>query len=277
LLQAGLKSGGCPETWNLERPDQIEAILCAYREAGAELLETNTFGGSPAKLEVYGLAGKCSEINRIGAEIGRRAADDDALVLGSVGPTGQLLQPLGPLSRKAALDGFRRQTAALAEGGADALCVETMTDLAEALLAVEAGVETGLPVMVTLTYDPTPRGFFTIMGNDIATAAAELEAAGAFAIGTNCGTGPETMVDMVRELRAATPLDILVQPNAGLPELSEGKLFYGQTPEIMASYVPTLVEAGATIVGGCCGTTPDHIRAMGAEIRRLRVLSVDVV
>lgn len=270
LQAAGLPAGACPEVWNVERPEVVESILRSYRKAGAELLETNTFGGSPAKLGAYGLAERCAELNRAAAESARRAAGDDALVVGSIGPTGQLLEPLGPLAEAEAQDGFRKQAEALAEGGADVLCVETMTDLAEALLALRAARTTGLPVLVTMTYETTPRGYFTIMGVDPVRAARELEAAGAAGVGTNCGTGPESMVDLVRQLRQATALPILVQPNAGLPELAGDTLRYPATPEAMAAFVVPLVEAGATIVGGCCGTTPDHVRAIAQVIRRLR-------
>ena len=270
LQAAGLKPGACPELWNLERADVIEEIMRAYREAGAEVLETNTFGGTTCRLESHGLAEKCVELNSSAAASARRVAGDDALVLGSMGPTGALLQPLGPLSPDDAYSAFCQQAEALAEGGADALCVETMTDITEASLAATAAAKTGLPVLATMTFDETPRGYFTMMGVTPQRAVEELEKAGVVAIGTNCGTGPETMVELVRLLRQETELPILVQPNAGLPEYVDGCLHYRQGPDEMAGYVSSFVAAGANIIGGCCGTTPDHIRALARTIHELR-------
>lgn len=270
LQAAGLAPGESPERWNIERPDAIGAVNRAYLKAGAELLETNTFGGTPTRLETHGLADRCAEINRAAAETARAVAGDDALVLGSIGPTGALLRPLGPLSPDAAYDAFLRQADALAKGGADALCVETMTDITEACLAVKAAMTTKLPVLATMTFDETPRGPFTMMGVNPARAARELEEAGVVAIGTNCGTGPEPMVDVVRQLRASSELPILVQPNAGLPEYVDGELRYPLEPEGFAAFAATFVEAGANIIGGCCGTTPDHIRALAEAVAQLR-------
>jgi 5-methyltetrahydrofolate--homocysteine methyltransferase len=268
LQAAGLPPGGCPERWNTERPEAVEAILRAYREAGAELLETNTFGGSPAKLAAYGLAAACEALNHAGARLGRRAAGDDALVVGSIGPTGQLLAPLGPLSAEEAAEGFRRQAEALAEGGADALCVETMTDLEEAVVAVRAAAATGLPVLATMTFEATPRGFYTIMGVSVAAAARALAAAGACALGANCGFGPEAMVPILAAFARETPLPLVAQPNAGLPETAGDQLRWPATPDAMAAWVPALVGAGGRILGGCCGTTPAHVRALAEAVRR---------
>ena len=270
LMEAGLGAGACPELYNVDRPDVVEQICRDYCEAGAQLLQTNSFGASPAKLSGYGLAERCEELNRAAAAIARRAAGADVLVIGSIGPTGQLLEPFGPLSAVEALEGFRRQARALAEGGVDLLCVETMTDLEEAKLAVTAACETGLEVIATMTFDATPDGPHTIMGNPAAQCATVLVEAGAAAVGTNCGTGPETMIGFVRALRSAVDAPLLVQPNAGLPELRAGEVCYPESPGSMAGFVERLVEAGATIVGGCCGTTPRHIRAIRREIDRLR-------
>jgi len=269
LQEAGLAPGGCPEAWNLERPGDVAAVLRAYRDAGADLLQTNSFGGHPARLAAHGLADRCTEINRAAAGIARDAsAGSSALVAGSIGPTGQLLRPLGTLDPADARDGFMIQAAALAGGGCDILIVETMTDLEEALLAVEAAAATGLDVIACMTFEITPRGVFTVFGASPGGAAGRLEAAGARALGTNCGTGPGDMIPMVSALRAATALPILAQPNAGLPEVDAGRLRYPESPEAMAARVPPLVEAGASIIGGCCGTTADHVRAIAAAVRR---------
>jgi 5-methyltetrahydrofolate--homocysteine methyltransferase len=270
LQKAGLPAGGCAESWNVDRPGAVAAVSRAYLDAGAEILTTNTFGGSPARLSAHGLPSSCEEINRAGAAIVRALASNGVLVAGSIGPTGRILEPLGDLSARDALDGFRRQARALAEGGCDLLLVETMTDLREAILAVEAASGTGLPAAACMTFEATPRGIFTIFGDAPSRAARDLESAGASVLGTNCGAGPETMIDVVRALRAETRLPIVAQPNAGMPALVAGRVLYPASPETMARHVAPLVEAGASILGGCCGTTPDHIRAMAAEARRIR-------
>jgi 5-methyltetrahydrofolate--homocysteine methyltransferase len=270
LQEAGLAPGGCPELWNVARPDAVRRVVRQYCDAGAELVETNSFGGSPHKLAAYGLADRCEELNQAGAALAREAAGDAALVVGSIGPTAVLLEPLGLLTQDEARAGFERQAQALAEGGVDVLCVETMIDIAEATCAVTAAAATGLPVIATMTFESTPRGFFTIMGVDIPTAAEKLTAAGASLLGTNCGTGPEPMVEIARAFHECSDLPILVQPNAGLPELRRGQVHYPLTPEGMASWVPALVEAGARVIGSCCGSTPEHVRAMSARVRELR-------
>jgi len=270
LMEAGLAAGACPELYNIDRPGVVEQICRDYCAAGAQLLQTNSFGASPAKLSGYGLADRCDELNRAAAGIARRAAGGDVLVVGSIGPTGKLLEPFGPLSPSEARAGFLRQARALAEGGVDLLCVETMTDLEEAKLAVAAACETGLEVVATMTFDATPDGPHTIMGNTAVHCATALVEAGASVVGTNCGTGPEAMIGFVDALRSAVDVPLLVQPNAGLPELRAGEVSYPESPGSMAGFVERLVDAGATIVGGCCGTTPRHIQAIRREIDRLR-------
>jgi 5-methyltetrahydrofolate--homocysteine methyltransferase len=184
-------------------------------------------------------------------------------VVASIGPTGQLLKPLGSLDSGTVADGFRRQAAALAGAGVDGFCVETMTDIEEAVLAVEAiRLEApGLPVFATMTFDQTPRGAFTVMGVSVATACARLEQAGADAIGANCGTGPEAMLGVARQFSETTTLPLIFQPNAGLPQHVSGRLVYPQPPDTFASHLAQLATH-ATILGGCCGTTPEHIAAL---------------
>jgi 5-methyltetrahydrofolate--homocysteine methyltransferase len=190
------------------------------------------------------------------------------LVSGSIGPCGQLLAPYGEADPAEVLEGFRVQARALIAGGADLLTVETMTDLAEAVLAVQAAREAAGQgvVLATMTFEPTPRGWFTIMGNDIPSVAAELAAAGADVVGSNCGQGTEGMLSVAREFAAATGLPLLIQANAGLPVLQGGAVHYPESPEDMAAVLPDLLASGARILGGCCGTTPDHIRAMRKAI-----------
>ena len=268
LFARGLRSGACPEAWNLERPEVLEEVARLYAEAGADIIHANTFGASPLKLSDYGLEDRCEEINRAALRLARAGARKDVILSASLGSTGRTLLPYGDLEPEAAAEAFRRQVGILADEGLDALSVETMTDLAEARLLLEACREVAphLPVMATMTFDSTPRGWFTIMGVDPGTAAAGLAEAGAEVIGSNCGNGAEAMVDVARALREASDLPLLIQPNAGLPELEGGKVVYRETPEFMAGQARRLLELGVRIVGGCCGTTPDHIRALRALV-----------
>ena len=263
LQKRGLPPGEPPERWNLQNPDGVRAVALAYLEAGADLILTNTFGGSSLKLAKVGLREKEAEINRMGAKISKEAAGERALVFASIGPTGEFMAPLGACSETEMVQGFALQAKALAEGGADGIVVETMMDLAEAKAALRAAKEnTSLPVAVTLTFDKSPRGYATMMGIRPEQAAAELAKAGADTVGANCGAGIDHMIEVMALMRGATSLPLWCKPNAGLPELVEGNTVYRETPEMMASNLKALVAAGADIVGGCCGTTPAHIRAL---------------
>ena len=271
LLQSqGLPAGASPESWCLSRPDVVRGVAEAYFSAGSDIVLTNSFGGSPLKLARHGLAERTAEVNRAAAILAREAAGSGRLVAGSVGPTGRILRDEGGDATPEELyEAFREQVVGLADGGVDAICVETMSSLAEALEAVRAAREhTGLPVMCTFSFAPSRRGFRTMMGLSPEVAARETAAAGANVIGTNCGNGIDNMIEIVRQMRAAVPeLPILAQANAGIPELIDGVTVYAETPEYMSSRVCELVEAGATIVGGCCGTTPKHIAAIADAIR----------
>jgi 5-methyltetrahydrofolate--homocysteine methyltransferase len=263
-MERGLPPGQAPEWFALERPEVLEEVARLYVEAGADLVTTDTFGGTSFRLKLHGLDAERARVNRQAVEAVRRAVAGRALVSASVGPTGQLLEPYGELSPDAAEAAFAEQIAVLAEAGADVLCIETMGDLTEATRAVVAAkaVAPRLPVMVTMTFEPTPRGYFTVMGVSVEKAAAGLEAAGADVVGSNCGTGIEDMVKIARVMVGATRLPILIQPNAGLPESRDGRVVYDETPDTMAARVPELLGLGVAIVGGCCGTTPDHTRAI---------------
>jgi 5-methyltetrahydrofolate--homocysteine methyltransferase len=269
LMERGLEQGACPESFNLERPEVLREVAGLYLEAGAEVVQTNTFGGSPAKLAAYGLDDRTEEINRAAVEAVRATAGDRAYVSGSCGPSGRTLKPYGDAAPGDIRDGFRRQMATLVEAGVDVLCVETMIDLEEARLAVEAArsVSPNIPVMATMTFDATPRGFFTIMGNDIRSAAAGLVEAGADLVGSNCGNGIENMIAIAREFRACTDAPMLIQSNAGLPEMVNGRVVYNETPEFMAEKALELLELEVEVVGGCCGTTPEHIHALRSSLR----------
>jgi 5-methyltetrahydrofolate--homocysteine methyltransferase len=268
LMTRGLKPGEAPEILNRSRPEVLEGIARLYLEAGADLITTNSFGGSPARLRRYGLDGQTEEINRAAVEAVRRAVGDRACVSASVGPSGHLLKPYGDGDPAEIGAGFERQIRALAEAGADLVCIETMIDLAEAVLAVRAvrAVAPALPVLATMTFERTRRGFFTVMGASVEQAARELGEAGADILGSNCGNGSEVMVEVAREFRAHTGRPIAIQPNAGLPEPRGGETVYPETPEFMAEQAKALVRAGVSIVGGCCGTTPEHVRALRAVI-----------
>jgi 5-methyltetrahydrofolate--homocysteine methyltransferase len=266
LQKRGLPPGEPPEVWNIGRPEEVGAVALSYVEAGADIILSNTFGGSSLKLAKVHLEDKLIEINRQGATISKKAAGDRALVFASIGPSGEFMAPVGAVSEEDMMKGFAEQAKALAEGGADGIVVETMMDLAEAKTALLAARQsTSLPVAVTMTFNKGPKGFATMMGIRPEQAVAELEKAGADIVGANCGAGIDQMIDLMKLMRSATALPLWCKPNAGLPELIDGKTVYRETPEMMASKLRALVQAGANIVGGCCGTTPTHIRAFVRE------------
>jgi len=264
LMARGLRPGDCPEMLNIERPELLTEIAELYLEAGAEYITTNTFGGSPLKLEHSGLVDRCAELNRRGVEIVRDLSDGRTLVAASVGPCGRLLKPYGDIDPENMGAGFERQIAALAEAGADLIVVETMTDAAEAELALAAAKTeaAGLPVVATMTFDATPRGFFTIMGVTVEEAARRLTDAGADIVGSNCGHGIGPMIEIARAFRACTDLPVVIQANAGLPEHRDGELVWPEDPETWVDGAVTLRDLGVGLIGGCCGTTPEHIRAL---------------
>jgi len=262
IHQKGLKVGECPESWNLLRPDDIYDIAGSYVSAGADMILTNSFGGSPFKLAPYGLDDRVYDINRAAAEISRKAAGESVFVLGSVGPTGKMLL-MGEVTDEEMTRGFTEQIKGLLDGGADAILIETMSDIDEALLAVRAARSlTGMEVISTFTFTLTPAGEYrTMMGLTPVEMVERVLDAGADIIGANCGNGTAGMIEIVREIRSVNrDIPLLVHANAGLPVLKEGVSIFPETPEEMAEQMKDLVAAGANIVGGCCGTTPDHIK-----------------
>lgn len=269
LQQMGLQPGECPESWNLSHPDEVFQIAKSYIDAGADMIETNSFGGSSFKLANYGLADKVTALNRAAAEISRRAAGAHKHVLGSIGPTGKMLV-MGDVTVEALYDAFKEQAKALEAGGADALVIETMTDLDEALAAVRAAAEnTSCEIICTMTFDPSPDGsFYTMMGVSPAEMVQAMVNAGAHIIGANCGNGMKNMIGITAEIRKADPnVPILIHANAGMPVYEQGATRFLETPEQMAAMADQLVLAGANIIGGCCGTTPGHIRAMAQQLK----------
>jgi 5-methyltetrahydrofolate--homocysteine methyltransferase len=269
LMERGLAPGDPPEIFNLDRPEAIEDIAALYLDAGAEIVTTNTFGGSPMKLESFALAARTEDLNARAVAAVRRAVGDRAYVSASVGPTGRLLLPFGDTEPARMAEAFERQAHALAAAGVDLFCVETMTDLNEATLAVTAirAMAPKVPILATMVFEQTRRGFFTVMGVSIRAAALGLQEAGADIVGSNCGFGIGTMIEIAREFRQHAGVPIAIQANAGLPVIRNGATVYPETPDDVAARAPELLDAGVQIIGGCCGTTPAHIRALRSVIR----------
>jgi len=267
-LQArGLPAGECPDAWNLTHPQYVEEVGRAYVEAGSGIILTNSFRANRIALSQYALADKLGEINRAAVAIARRAAHPRALVFGSIGPSGRLLMT-GEVTAAELEAAFAEQAATLAAAGADGIVVETMSDLAEAHLAVAAAQPTGLPVVACMTFDSGKDKDRTAMGVTPEQAAAELAVAGADVIGANCGQGIEGYLLLAKRLRAVTDRPLWLKPNAGLPELNEGRTVYRATPAQFAQHARALVEAGASFLGGCCGTGPEFIKALATALSR---------
>jgi 5-methyltetrahydrofolate--homocysteine methyltransferase len=266
LQQRGLPVGACPDAWNLTQPDKVEEVARAYVEAGSRVILTNTFGANRHILSQHGLEGQVSEVNRAGVAISLRAAAGRAAVFASVGPSGLMLM-MGQVSANELKAAFAAQVQAIAQAGADGVVIETMSDPAEAALAAAAAHETGLPVVACMTFDSGAKKDRTMMGATPEQAAEQLLAAGADVIGANCGQGIAGMVEVCRRLHAASDGPVWIKANAGLPERVGGQIVYRQTPAEFAAYVPQLVEAGASFIGGCCGTTPEFIRAVAERLK----------
>jgi 5-methyltetrahydrofolate--homocysteine methyltransferase len=271
LHKKGLKSVECPESWNITRPEDVMDIASSYILAGADMIETNSFGGNRYKLKRYGYDDKTREINEAAAQISRKAAGDEKHVLGSVGPTGIILM-MGETSAEELYEIFREQAMALEKGGADAIIIETMSDLEEAVIAVKAAKEnTRCEVICTMTFEKTVNGEYkTMMGISPSEIPLKLKLAGADIIGSNCGNGTKAMIEITKELRSVTTeIPIMIQGNAGMPKYLNGQTVFQETPEDTASYVPDLIKAGANIIGGCCGTTPEHIKKIAEKVHYL--------
>ena len=272
LFQRGLKPGDCPERINLDAPAVLGEIARLYFEAGAEIIQTNTFGGSPLKLVSYGLEKNTEEINARAVEAVRNAVGDRAYVSASCGPCGRILEPYGDTAPELVYESFRRQLSAIVAAGVDMICIETMTDLHETILAIKAAksVSSSIPVCASMTFDPTPKGFRTMMGTNIEQAVRGVTEAGADIIGSNCGNGIQRMVTIAEEFLRHSTLPVIIQSNAGLPTIKDGQTVYPETPVFMAEESKKLIAAGVKIIGGCCGTTPEHTAAMVKTVRERR-------
>ena len=268
LHKKGMKPGECPELWCVEHPEEVLDIAKGYIKVGSDMVETNSFGGSVFKLKHYGLSDRVGELNEAAARLSREAAGEDKWVIASVGPTGKILM-MGDVTEEELYDGFKEQVIALEKGGADAVFIETMTAIDEATIAIKAAKEnTKLEIISTFTFDKTIQGDYrTMMGVSPAEAAQAAIDSGADIVGTNCGNGLRNMIDIIKEIRRVAPeTPILVHANAGAPQYINGANIFPETPEMMASLVMEVIEAGANIIGGCCGTTPEHIKAIREKL-----------
>lgn len=277
LARLGLKAGEIPEIWNVEQAQKVQAVAESYVRSGSDIILTNTFGGSRFKLKKSGIDGRTIELNKRGVELSKRAAGDKALVFASIGPTGDFMLPLGQRTEEEFIECFAEQIKACAQAGVDGIVIETMTDLSEALSALKAARQVcSLPVVTSMTFDKGAKGFATMMGVTPEQAARELDAAGADIIGSNCGSGIDNMIEVARFLRPITDKPMWIKPNAGMPRLVNGQTIFDEAPEQTASRVGELIAAGANIIGGCCGTTPEHIKHIIAAVDDNRDLARSV-
>ncbi len=268
LMQAGLADGTCPELWNETEPVKVQAVHKAYIAAGSQLVLTNTFGGTRFRFERHGLEGRVYELNKAAGELLRAvvdAAPHPVVAAGSIGPTGEMMKPMGTLTFEDAKEAFRVQAQALADGGVDIIWVETMSDLNEVKAAIEVAQEvTDLPVAATMTFDTRGR---TMMGVKPEQMIAEFADYGLAAIGANCGNGPDEIEEVITKMRAAAPdVPLIAKANAGMPKIQDGEVVFDGTPEIMAEYAQRVKDCGANLIGGCCGNNPTHIAAMATAL-----------
>jgi 5-methyltetrahydrofolate--homocysteine methyltransferase len=266
LHQAGLTIGA-PEQWNVRKPEAVSAIHRGYIEAGSDFISTNTFGGTRNRLKLDNLEDRVAELNEAGARLAREAAGE-ALVAGSVGPTGELMEPLGTLTMDGARESFAEQARALKAGGVDFALIETMSALEEVQSAIEGVREAGLPVVVTMSFDTN---FRTMMGVKPVAAVTTIAGWGVSVIGANCGNGPAEIERVMSEMAQALPegVALMAKSNAGMPRWLDGHITYDGTPEVMSDYARRMAALGVRVIGGCCGSTPEHIAGMRRAIDAL--------
>ena len=269
LQKLGLDPGVSPELWNTENPSAVETVAASYVRAGSEVILTNTFGANRFVLAPQGAGDRAAELAEIGTAISRRAAGQDAKIFASIGPTGKIVM-MGEVPAEEIVAVFAEQAAALARGGADAIVLETFNELDEIKLAMQAVRDTcDLPVVASMTFASGPDGTRTMMGDSPADLAAAGGDAGADAVGANCGAGPDNYTVVAALFRQATALPIWIKANAGLPQIVDGQTVFPMGPDEFASFAPALARAGANFIGGCCGTTPEHLRAVRAAVDAL--------
>jgi 5-methyltetrahydrofolate--homocysteine methyltransferase len=263
LFAAGLVDGESPEPWNWEKPDLVDDIYRAYYGAGSDVVQTNTFGGTPIKLAERDLQDRTHDANCLAAKNLRAVCPPGRLVAGDVGPTGKFLQPMGEFTREEFEASFAAQVKGLADGGVDLISIETMYSLQEALCALRAAKRiSNLPVVVCMTFDRNPRGFFTLMGETVPQCLQALKDNGADIVGSNCSHGSPVYIDLARLLRDSTDLPIIVQPNRGKPILEGETMSYKQTADEFVADMERIVALGVDVIGGCCGTTPEFIAGL---------------
>jgi 5-methyltetrahydrofolate--homocysteine methyltransferase len=271
LIAHGFPQGKCPESWNVERPDVVQKIHKSYFDAGSDAVLTNSFGGSQIKLEAYDFGDRCYDLNLAAGRNAVEVRPEGKFVGGSIGPVGKFLKPVGDYEEAQFETSYAEQAKGLADGGVDFLLIETQYDIREALCALRGAREvTDTPVFVTMTFKTGPRGFFTEWGNSVSQCMEELEKEGVPVIGTNCTLDSEEMVDLIKVIRENTSLPIIAQANAGKPSLSdEGEVSYEQSIEDYVRFIPEMVQNGANVIGGCCGTNPEYIKRMAEFISGL--------
>ncbi|MFW6124299.1 MAG: homocysteine S-methyltransferase family protein [Acidobacteriota bacterium] len=268
LMKKGFAGAGPPELWNIEKPDIVKHIHQRYFQAGSDAVLTNSFGGNQIKLASYGCENQCYELNRRAAEIAYEVKPKDKFVGGSMGPTGKFLKPYGKFTEDEFVEAFRIQARGLSEGRVDFLLIETQYDLKEALCAYEGAKKAcRLPIFVTMTFKKTPKGFHTEMGNDVSQCLKELEKRGISAVGANCTLDSKDMALLIKEIKPKTSLPVVAQANAGQPKVNpDGKIKYSQSAHDYVKYIKEMLDYGANIIGGCCGTDPSYIHRMAKLI-----------
>lgn len=272
LIKHGIPQGTCSELWNAEKPEIVKKIHKSYFDAGSDVVLTNSFGGNQVKLDSHGLGKRCHELNIAAAELAVEVKLEGKFVAGSMGPTGKFLKPHGEFTEEEFETAYGVQAKALTEGGVDFLLIETQYDLKEALCALRGAKKNSeLPVFVTMTFNLNPKGYFTIMGNSVSQCVEDLEKNDVPVLGTNCTLDSSGMVNLIKAMREATPLPLIAQANAGQPAISSnGKVVYSQEIEDYVSHIPQMIQNGANLIGGCCGTNPDYIRRMAEVIKEKR-------
>ena len=261
LQSRGLEPGGCPELMNVEKEEAVLEMADNYFKAGSDFVLTNTFGGSPFMLKKYGYEKNVEEFNRKAAEIAKSVCPENKFVFGSIGPTGEFLEPLGNVTEKEMENGFERQLNGLIEGGVDGIIFETQMAIEELVLGIKTAKRISkLPVIGGMVFDKGPRGFFTMMGISPLKAADEIYNAGGDVVATNCGNGSTIIVELAKELVENSKLPVMVQSNAGIPKIKNKKVIYDETPQFMKKNYQALIDTGVSIIGGCCGTNFDHIK-----------------